>query len=200
MVNTFKHIAYRCDKCDLCKTRTKIVLGSGDPNAKIMILGEGPGAAEDLEGVPFVGRSGALLDQALTEAGLLRSEVFITNIVKCRPPGNRNPTPQEMDACYDYLVQQVQEVQPVLVVTLGKVSAEYVLQRPVKITKECGAFAYPTGISKLTDQLFLTVLHPAYVLRNRSSVVEHAFFQAIHVAKEVADGCSDVKTRKRSGG
>ncbi len=200
MANTSKHIAYQCDKCELCKTRTKIVLGSGDPHAAIMILGEGPGEAEDLEGVPFVGRSGALLDQALTKAGLLRSEVFITNIVKCRPPGNRNPTPQEMRACYDYLVQQVREVRPTLIVTLGKVAAEYVLQRPVKITKECGNCAYPTGASELSDQLFLTALHPAYVLRNRTPAVEHAFFQAIHVAREVADGHPiNAKTRERCG-
>ena len=165
-----------CEHCDLCQTRTNTVPGTGNSHARIMIVGEGPGEAEDLEGKPFIGRSGKLLDQALSEAGLARSEVFITNIVKCRPPGNRNPLLQEMDNCYGYLNQQIEVVGPRIIITLGKVAAEYILQRPVKITKENGFVGYGRDYSLHEKRLFMTVLHPAYVLRNRKPEIESAFF------------------------
>lgn len=187
-----------CKRCDLCKVRTNTVPGVGNPQAKIMIVGEGPGEAEDLQGTPFVGRSGALLDLALSKAGLSREEVFITNIVKCRPPSNRNPRPWEMSECYTYLTHQIAIIKPLLIVTLGKVAAERILQRPVKITKENGCATYAEVDAGLYGQLFLTVLHPAYVLRNRTPLVENAFFQAIQTSKDVAYGRANVKISKRS--
>ena len=161
-------------------------------------MGEGPGAAEDLQGEPFVGRSGKLLDQALSAAGLARSEVFITNIVKCRPPGNRNPLPQEMDACYPYLVEQIQILRPRIVVTLGKVAAEYILQRPVKITKEHGCVSYGKEQTPLSGQPFMTVLHPDYVLRNRKPAIESAFFRAIQASKDIAYGRTNAEVFETS--
>lgn len=197
-LNHIANLTDHCGRCDLCKTRTSAVPGIGNASARIMIVGEGPGESEDLQGTPFVGRSGKLLDQALAEAGLPRSEVFITNIVKCRPPGNRNPLPQEMDTCYPYLVEQIEIVRPEVIIILGKVSAEYILQRPVKITKENGFVTYAEGRSELDTQLFLTVLHPAYVLRNRTPKNTTAFFQAIQTSKDIAYGRTNDKISTKS--
>ncbi len=153
-------------------------------------MGEGPGEQEDLRGVPFVGRSGELLDQALSGADLDRKDQFITNVVKCRPPGNRNPTPTEMGACgHRFLYKQLELLNPRVIVTLGKIASEFLLGRDVRITKENGHLHF------LADRTFskneppiMTVFHPAYVLRNRKPEIQEAFFQAIKDAKEVAYG------------
>jgi DNA polymerase len=147
-----------------------------------MFIGEAPGADEDREGLPFVGRSGELLTEALEAAGLTEEQVYITNTVKCRPPGNRNPTRSEMDACLRFLASQIGQPRPVIVI-LGKVAAEYLLQRPVKITKENG------HIEVLEDgTLVVLVYHPAYVLRNRKPEIRREFFQAVRDAREIAYG------------
>jgi DNA polymerase len=148
-----------------------------------MFIGEGPGEQEDLQGLPFVGRAGELLNEGLARAGLTREEVFITNLVKCRPPGNRNPHQGEIDACAGYLKAQIAAIQPELIVALGKVAAEYLLQRPVKITREHGSLDF------LEDgTCLMTVYHPAYVLRNQTSEVREAFFSALKDASEIAYG------------
>jgi uracil-DNA glycosylase len=111
-----------CSKCDLCKGRTKAVPGEGNAQAKIMLIGEGPGFHEDKQGRPFVGPSGQLLEDLLKSIGLKRSDVFITNVVKCRPPENRDPLPAEIDACNDYLDRQIAAIKPLVIVTLGRIS------------------------------------------------------------------------------
>src|SRR6266852_5048590 len=111
-----------CSKCDLCKGRTKAVPGEGNPQAKILFIGEGPGFHEDKQGRPFVGPSGQLLEELLKSIGLKRSDVFITNVVKCRPPENRDPFPAEIDACNDYLERQIAALKPLVIVTLGRIS------------------------------------------------------------------------------
>ncbi len=111
-----------CTKCDLCKGRTKAVPGEGDPHAKIMFIGEGPGFHEDKQGRPFVGPAGQFLVELLASINLKRSDVFITNVVKCRPPGNRDPLPAETNACDDYLERQIAAINPEVIVTLGRFS------------------------------------------------------------------------------
>jgi uracil-DNA glycosylase family 4 len=155
----------------------------GSPSAELMILGEGPGEQEDLKGLPFVGRSGELLDKALRAAGLKEEDVYITNVVKCRPPGNRNPTRLEMDACLPHLIEQVVNVKPRVVVTLGKVASEYWLGRPVKITKENGEVETAVDGTKV-----IIAYHPAYVLRNQKPEIKQGFFQAIQNARRIAYG------------
>ena len=109
-----------CTKCDLCKSRTKAVPGEGNPHAKIMFIGEGPGFHEDKQGRPFVGPAGQFLDELLASINLKRSDVFITNVVKCRPPENRDPLPAEIEACHDYLMRQIAAIKPKVIVTLGR--------------------------------------------------------------------------------
>ena len=189
MANTFDVLgeiaAYiaSCRDCGLCETRTNTVPGEGNKRAKIMIIGEGPGQNEDLQGRPFIGKAGDLLNEAFRRAGINRNDVFITNAVKCRPPGNRNPSQEEMDKCYPYLINQICYIKPEIVVILGKVAAEYLLQRPVKITKENGKLEVRSSGLRL-----MTVLHPAYVLRNQTPEIRESFFQAITNARNIAYG------------
>ena len=122
-----------CRKCGLCETRTNVVFGTGNPHAEIMFIGEGPGQREDEQGLPFVGRSGQLLDQYLSAIHLSREKnIFITNIVKCRPPQNRDPLPNEWDACIPYLREQFRLIQPKIVVCLGRIAAQRII--PVSYT------------------------------------------------------------------
>ena len=172
-----------CQRCQLAQTRKNIVWERGWLTAKIMIIGEGPGKDEDRLGRPFVGRAGKLLDDALSDAGLDFSHTYITNMVKCRPPENRNPSQKEMDACFEFLCQQYALVQPSLLVTLGKVASEYLLQRPVKITKENGKLDFLDG-----GLAVMTIYHPAYVLRNQKPEIREGFFQAIQDARNIAYG------------
>ncbi len=172
-----------CTACPLSQTRNCAVPGEGSAQARILFVGEGPGADEDREGRPFIGRAGELLNEGLGRAGLHREEVFITNMVKCRPPGNRNPTTEEMDACVSYLMAQIKILKPNLIVTLGKISAEYLLQRKVYITRENGHLDFMRD-----ETCVMTVLHPAYVLRNQTEEVRESFFQAIVDAKNIAMG------------
>jgi len=122
--------AAACERCPLFKTRTKVVFGSGNADADLMFVGEAPGANEDRQGLPFVGQAGRLLDTLLEEIGLTRSEVFIVNTLKCRPPGNRDPLPQEIDACQDYLFRQLELIEPRVVCTLGNFSTKLLRQDP----------------------------------------------------------------------
>ncbi|MCQ8903990.1 MAG: uracil-DNA glycosylase [Methanothrix sp.] len=148
----------RCERCGLSQTRRNAVPGDGPENARIMMIGEAPGAAEDLAGRPFVGRAGALLDRALDLAGLDRGEIFITNIVKCRPPGNRRPTEEEIRACMPYLRKQIEIIRPSAICLLGNVPAKAIL----------GVQGVTSLRGRIFDDLYLITFHPAAVLRNMS--------------------------------
>ena len=148
-----------CTKCRLCETRTNTVFGEGDPDAQIFFIGEGPGENEDLKGRPFIGRAGELLDKWITAMGLRREQVFIANIVKCRPPGNRVPAPDEVATCTPYLQRQLEIVRPRVIMTLGLPSAKYMLQLNLSMGKMRGNWYQWRGIK------LMPTYHPAYVLR-----------------------------------
>jgi DNA polymerase len=139
---------------------TKIIFGEGNPDARLLLIGEAPGAQEDLEGRPFVGRSGKLLNKLLQQAGTQREEVFITNIVKCRPPNNRKPTAKEMDKSRDLLLKQIKIIQPSIICTLGSSALEGLMGKSLPITKLRGK------IFQWEHVAVMPTYHPAFVLRN----------------------------------
>lgn len=152
--------ASTCTRCPLADSRTHVVFGMGNPTADLMFVGEGPGAEEDEQGLPFVGRSGRLLDRlVLDEMGLTREDFFITNTVKCRPPGNRNPRPDEIAACRSYLERQLDLIDPTVVVTLGNFATRLLLATDVGITRLRGhSYPYRRGV-------LIPTVHPSFVLR-----------------------------------
>jgi uracil-DNA glycosylase len=153
----------QCQRCDLGATRTHAVVSRGNPNAKIMIIGEGPGENEDLTGKPFVGKAGQLLDRILESVQLTEDDVFICNIVKCRPPGNRKPTRDEMAACRPYLMEQIRLVDPPLIMLAGASAIEGLfIEKNVKITQIRGVWREWEG------RQCLPIFHPSYLLRNPS--------------------------------
>lgn len=169
-MNTLTEIAEQvkiCTKCGLCKTRTSAVPGSGSPNAEIMFIGEGPGQNEDLKGEPFVGAAGKFLEELLQSIGMQRSDVFITNIVKCRPPGNRDPEPIEVATCYPYLEKQVALIHPKLIVLLGRHAMYRFLPNDLQISKVHGQAYNYKGIAT-EKQVYLPLYHPAVALYNGS--------------------------------
>ena len=149
-----------CRKCALCETRTKLVFGVGNENADLMFVGEAPGEQEDLSGVPFVGRAGQLLDKFLCAVDIDREDVYIANILKCRPPKNRDPLPEEEDACIGFLREQVSLINPKIIVCLGRISAMRLIKPDFKITKEHGTWF------KKGNYLMTAVYHPAALLRD----------------------------------
>ncbi len=149
-----------CRKCELCATRTQTVFASGDADARLMFIGEAPGENEDLQGLPFVGRAGELLTKMIGAMGLKREQVYIANIVKCRPPNNRVPTGDEIAACTPYLERQIEIVRPRVIVTLGLPSSQYLLQTKTAMGKMRGQWHDWRGIK------LMPTYHPAYVLRN----------------------------------
>ena len=149
-----------CRACSLAETRTNVVFGVGAPDAEVLFIGEAPGANEDLQGEPFVGRAGKLLDDMLAMIGLDRSRIYITNSVKCRPPHNRDPLNTEKDACHGYLVRQLQLMQPKIIVCLGRISAMEIIKPDFKITQEHGQFFERDGIQ------MTALYHPAALLRD----------------------------------
>ena len=149
-----------CSKCDLCLTRTNVVFGVGDPSSEVLFVGEGPGEQEDLKGEPFVGRAGKLLDDMLTTIDLDRTRIYITNIVKCRPPGNRDPEPAEQEACIPWLRAQTKMIDPKLIVCLGRIAAMKLIKPDFKITKEHGVW-FDRGKFKM-----MALYHPAALLRD----------------------------------
>ncbi len=152
-----------CRSCGLALTRSKVVFGDGNPESKLLFIGEGPGADEDEQGLPFVGRAGQLLTQILTAAGIDRKDVYITNIVKCRPPENRVPTPEEMVICDNHLQTQIMLINPSLIVLLGNTPTRWILKTGEGITKIRGKWFEWKGIS------VMPMFHPSYLLRNASS-------------------------------
>jgi uracil-DNA glycosylase family 4 len=151
-----------CKKCELHKKRTNVVFGRGSEDADILFIGEGPGEDEDREGKPFVGRAGKLLDQVILALELPKSSYYIANIVKCRPPGNRDPKPEEAAACIPYLRRQTKILKPKILVCLGKVASQYIYNKDVKITKDRGKVIKQKGF------IIIPTFHPAYLLRNES--------------------------------
>lgn len=150
----------KCVRCKLSKGRKTIVFGEGSPNAGIMFVGEGPGADEDIQGRPFVGRAGQLLTKIIEAIDFKREEVYITNIVKCRPPNNRVPEPDEVGACIPFLRNQIAVIRPVIVVALGAVATNNLLSATLSITKVRGEFREMGGV------LVMPTFHPSYLLRN----------------------------------
>ena len=156
-----KNACANCQKCELCQTRTNVVVGVGTPDAEVMFIGEGPGENEDLQGEPFVGRAGKLLDKMLIAVDLDRNKnIYIANIVKCRPPKNRDPKPEEQEMCIDWLRNQVKLIRPKIIVCLGRIAAARIIKPDIKITKEHGQFIQKNGV------LMMAMLHPAALLRD----------------------------------
>jgi len=150
-----------CEKCELYKTRTNVVFGVGSRNAEVLFIGEGPGENEDLKGEPFVGRAGALLDDMLKIIGLSRyNNIFIANIVKCRPPGNRDPHQTEREMCKEWLRSQISLISPKIIVCLGRIAAADIIDNEIKITQDHGKWFEKDGIKHMA------LYHPAALLRD----------------------------------
>lgn len=154
--------AEQCHACSLCETRTNIVFGDGDPHARVLIVGEAPGKNEDLQGKPFVGAAGKILDELLEAAGLKREEVFIANVLKCRPPSNRNPQADEIEACAPFLREQTQSIDPWIIVTMGNFATQFILRTGTGITHLRGT------IQQTGRFIVLPVFHPAAAIYDRS--------------------------------
>ena len=173
-------IVKNCHLCELAKSRTKVVFGEGDINANLMFVGEGPGANEDLQGRVFVGRAGELLTKMIENVLYIkRSSVYIANIVKCRPPNNRTPTPKEALTCREYLFKQIEIVQPKLIVALGSTAYHYLTNDKTPISKVRGS------IIEYKNSKIIPTFHPSYLLRNPSAKKE-AFADMLKV-KEFLD-------------
>lgn len=170
-------------KCTMCPLgslgRINVVFGEGNPDARLMFIGEAPGADEDKQGRPFVGRSGSLLNKAFELAGIKREDVFITNIVKCRPPGNRAPLPNESGICKRlFLFNQIKIIRPTVICTLGSIALQELIGEPIQITKKRGVALHKN------DYIILPTYHPAYILRNAKE--GKTFLSDIQSAKALA--------------
>ena len=153
---------YNCTRCGLCETRTNVVFGVGDRMADVMFIGEGPGEQEDLQGEPFVGPAGKLLDDMMSIIDLDRTNVYIGNIVKCRPPQNRDPLETEQDACIEYLRNQVALIRPKIIVCLGRIAAKRIIDPEYRITRQHGTWVQKGGI------WMTAIYHPSALLRDVS--------------------------------
>lgn len=160
--DALERVCENCTRCCLCSTRTNTVFGVGARDAKIMFIGEGPGEQEDLQGEPFVGPAGKLLDDMMSIIDLDRTNSYIANIVKCRPPGNRDPLDGEQDACIDYLRNQVALIKPRVIVCLGRIAARRVISPDFKITKDHGVW------TERNDVWITAIYHPSALLRDPS--------------------------------
>ncbi len=169
-----------CSRCELYHSRKNPVPGHGNPYCRLMLIGEAPGEKEDEQGLPFVGPSGMRLNLWLERIGLKRKDVFITNIVKCRPPHNRNPKPEEMKKCMEYLERQIRIIRPCLIVTLGKIAASVLLGVESVVRMRGNLFHYE-GIK------VIPTYHPSYVLRNPKR--EQEVFEDLDVIKEILEEC-----------
>jgi len=158
--NNLKAECGACERCGLCRTRTNLVFGTGNEQAEVMLIGEGPGEQEDLQGIPFVGPAGQLLDSMLELIGLDRSKVYIANIVKCRPPHNRDPQDEEKAACSEWLTRQIALVNPKIIVCLGRIAASRLLHEEFRITREHGQW-FDIGSSRA-----MAIYHPSALLRD----------------------------------
>ena len=161
-----EEVVKQCRKCRLCETRKNVVFGVGNRDADIMFIGEGPGADEDTQGEPFVGKAGKLMNMAFDMLGIKREEVYIANIVKCRPPNNRNPQDDEAESCLDYLRNQVILVKPKIIVLLGSVALKNILGKEYGITASRGKWLERKGI------LYMPTWHPAALLRDENKKID----------------------------
>lgn len=161
-----EEVCEKCNKCKLCTNRHNVVIGTGNKNARIMFIGEGPGADEDLQGIPFVGKAGKLMNKAFEGIGIKREEVYIANIVKCRPPNNRNPEYEEAEACREYLESQINLVKPEIIVLLGSVALKNILGKEYGITASRGKVFEKAGIK------YIPTFHPAALLRDETKKID----------------------------
>ena len=183
MVDSFEELDEEikdCKKCKLCRNRNNIVIGTVNKNAKVMFIGEGPGADEDIQGEPFVGKAGKLMNQAFKGIGIKREDVYIANIVKCRPPMNRNPEQDEITACLNYLRNQVMLVKPKIVVLLGNVALKTILGKEYSITASRGKWIEKKGIR------YMPTFHPAALLRDETKKI--SFWKDLKEVKRALDG------------
>lgn len=170
-----------CTRCKLHAGRTKIVFGVGNPRAKLMLVGEGPGADEDLKGEPFVGRAGKKLDEMIRAIGLERAQVYIANVVKCRPPNNRDPEPDEIGTCSPFLARQIEAIRPKVIVTLGSPATRTLLETRVGITQLRGTWHSYRGIP------VMPTYHPAYLLRQYTTENRRKVFEDLKAARARMD-------------
>ncbi len=184
--NELINAGMECTRCGLCQERHHVVFGVGNPHAKVMFIGEGPGEQEDLQGEPFVGRAGQLLDKLLYAVDLdRRTNVYITNIVKCRPPHNRDPEQAEQDACIGYLREQTRLIRPKIIVTLGRIAGTKLIKPDLKITREHGTWFERRNV------WMMPMLHPAAVLRNQNQM-EGALRDFIILREKINEICPEV--------
>lgn len=155
-----------CQRCSLAKTRTKAVMGNGNLHSPILFIAEGPGRREDQDGIPFTGQSGQMFERILSTVGMSRKDIYITNIVKCHPPGNRNPKPEEQEACIPYLKYETVLLRPKMIVCLGRVAAQRIIRSDYRITKEHGTFLLRKGV------WMTAVYHPSALLRDDTKIPE----------------------------
>ena len=173
-------VCHDCTKCGLCETRHNVVFGVGNPNATVMFVGEGPGEQEDLKGEPFVGPAGKLLDDMMAIIDLDRNHSYIANIVKCRPPRNRDPLETEQDACMDYLRNQVALIKPKIIVCLGRIAATRLIRADFRITREHGTWTERGGI------WMTATYHPSALLRDVSKRPE-AFEDLLAIREKIRE-------------
>ena len=166
LLEPVKKEVFSCQRCHLYKTKKNYVFSDGDPEARLVFVGEAPGEDEDIRGVPFVGRAGQLLTKMIEAMGLRRRDVYICNVIKCRPPNNRAPLPEEIAACKNYLLRQIEAISPKVICALGKHAAEALLDTEVFITKIRGKEFEFNGVT------LIPTYHPAYLLRNPSAKKE----------------------------
>ena len=177
-----RQVCEQCQKCELGASRTNLVFGDGNPNAEIMFVGEGPGQQEDRTGTPFVGPAGQLLDRMLEIIDLDRTKYYIANIVKCRPPRNRDPLAGEQDACIDYLREQVKLVRPKIIVCLGRIAAVRLISPDYRITREHGQWVQRSGF------WMTAIYHPSALLRDESKRPE-TFDDLISIREKIKEVC-----------
>ena len=183
LLESLKQQALGCQKCGLCQTRHHVVFGEGVVPSPVVFIGEGPGEQEDLSGRPFVGRGGQLLERYLETIDLSRSQnYYITNIVKCRPPQNRDPAPGEQDACLPYLFEQLRLLEPKIVVCLGRIAAQKLIKPDFRVTREHGLFFEREGV------LWMGTFHPASLLRNPSQK-PLAFSDFLNLREKIKELC-----------
>ncbi|AHF96488.1 MAG: uracil-DNA glycosylase [Desulfurella sp.] len=175
-----KKAVENCKACDLHKTKKNYVFGDGNPNAQLMFIGEAPGASEDEQGLPFVGRAGQLLNELLKEVGIARKDVYIANCLKCRPPNNRDPQENELKACRPFLDKQMELIKPKVIITLGRFALMQILGNDKKITQTRGL------IFDKKTYIAIPTYHPAYLLRNPKAI--EIFLNDLKTAKQYLGG------------
>ncbi len=185
MIDSLESLEFECKNCMACflgDTRQNLVFGVGNPKAEIMFIGEGPGEQEDKQGIPFVGPAGKLLDDMLEMIDLDRTKVYIANVVKCRPPGNRDPKPEEQEMCIHWLRDQIRMVNPKIIVCLGRIAAKAVIDPEIRITKEHGLWFDVEG------RRMMAIYHPSALLRDVSKRPE-TFTDLRTLRKEIKAVC-----------